>query len=384
MTRIVTAVLAPMTAGDSPAVPVDPPTPLAVLALTRRELGGIGEVRKNVGAMVGKIAPTLNVAEAVEADDAQFTGEPSLVNQAFVAGLRLVKPVFDAVGFNLSGSSAEVPFFTDGKPPFFLTLGLDAKQSVDPATGMEVWTITPPNPSGDVVIAVHGGGFIGQASIFHWILYTTMARQTGATIVVPNYPVAKEDGTGGTAATVVPKMADFIAEQTGKYGAENVSVLGDSAGGTIALAATQELVRRCEEENEDCGSLPSALVLISPVLDLGMTNPDIALVDDPLLNYEASKANGKLWAGDLDTDDPLVSPLYGSFEGLPPTTIYGGSLDLRTPDILVLQQTVGDDPNFDFELRKGEIHDWIIFPFLPDAVAERPGLYEHLGLTDDV
>jgi hypothetical protein len=34
--------------------------------------------------------------------------------------------------------------------------------------------------------------------------------------------------------------------------------------------------------------------------------------------------------------------------------------------------------NFTFEFRKGLIHDWPIYPFLPDAIAPRPGIYAAL------
>ena len=54
-----------------------------------------------------------------------------------------------------------------------------------------------------------------------------MARNTGATVIVPIYPLAPQ----GTAATVVPAMADLISSQIDQHGAENVSVYGDSAGG---------------------------------------------------------------------------------------------------------------------------------------------------------
>lgn len=141
-------------------------------------------------------------------------------------------------------------------------------------------------------------------------------------------------------------MADFIAEQVARHGKDNVSVLGDSAGGSIALA------------------------------------------DDPLLSPASSKRNGQWWAKGLETAEdptgtlhPLASPIYGSLEHLPPTTVYAGSLDLRTPDVLVLQQKVaaaGADVRF--RLRNGQLHDWMIFGFLSDARRENANLDADLGL----
>ncbi|WKG04024.1 alpha/beta hydrolase fold domain-containing protein [Mycolicibacterium sp. HK-90] len=379
-------------------------TPMQRGDMGRGLIPGAGQIRDWALSLVAddqavepSIFDRLGILAAVPSLDPQpfaagtptFTGQPSVVERLFVGGLRLINPILRMAGIELTGSSASIPFISDGTPPFFLTYGLTV--SSGEYDGWKVWTLTPANPSGKVVVAVHGGAFVSQVNIFQWWTYTDMARDTGATVVVPLYPLANAEGTGGTAKTVVPTMADFIADQVAEHGAGNVSVLGDSVGGTIALAAAQELVRRCNGD-EACLSqtLPGHMVLISPFLDLSMSNPNIALVDDPLLSADSSRNYAKLWAAGLGTPDdpdgtknPLASPLYGSLEGLPPTTVYTGSLDMRAPDVLLLQQLAAATPgtDFEFELRNGAIHDWVIFAFLPDAVAERPGMYEHLGIA---
>ena len=346
------------------------------------------DIYQQLGLLGADKAAVVQPVAATEA--ATFTGQPSLVARLFVTALRVVNPILRALGIELTGTSASIPFISDGNPPFFLTSGLEATSTE--YDGWKVWTLTPANPTGKVVVAVHGGAFISQVNVFQWWTYTDMARQTGATVVVPLYPLANKEGTGGTAKTVIPTMADFIADQVGTHGKDNVSVLGDSVGGTIGLTATQELVRRCNGD-ETClaQTLPGSMVLISPFVDLSMGNPNIANVDDPLLNAKTSAQYAKLWAAGLGTPEdpdgtknPLASPLFGSLEDLPPITVYGGSLDMRTPDVLVLQQKAASTPgaDFTFELRNGEIHDWIIFAFLPDATRERPGLYDHLGITN--
>ena len=147
------------------------------------------------------------------------------------------------------------PLLASDNPPWFTTLGLTVQRSE--FDGVPVYTISSPNPSGKYVVGVHGGAYVLQPSLFHWLDYASMARDTGATVVVPIYPLAPQ----GTAGTVVPLMADLISSQIDQHGAENVGVYGDSAGGGIALAAVQELVRRDEP-------VPSHMVLISPALDL--------------------------------------------------------------------------------------------------------------------
>ena len=123
-------------------------------------------------------------------------------------------------------------------------------------------------------LEIYGSAFIFKPVILHWLNYAAMARDTGATVIVPIYPLVPQ---GGTAGTVVPAMADLISSQIDQHGAENVSVYGDSLGGTIALAAVQELVRRGDP-------VPSHMVLISPALDATLSNPAIQFDDDPVFS----------------------------------------------------------------------------------------------------
>ena len=67
---------------------------------------------------------------------------------------------------------------------------------------MPVVQITPVHPDGDYVVAIHGGAGFLPPLILHWIDYSMMAFQTGATIEVPIYPLIQQ---GGTAGVVIPK-----------------------------------------------------------------------------------------------------------------------------------------------------------------------------------
>jgi hypothetical protein len=75
-------------------------------------------------------------------------------------------------------------------------------------------------------VAIHGGPYVVQTNIFHWLTYAAMVRDTGATVVVPIYPLAPQ----GTAATLVPAIADLISSHIDQNGTENVSIYGDAGG----------------------------------------------------------------------------------------------------------------------------------------------------------
>lgn len=308
-------------------------------------------------------------------DDAEslYTGRPSFVHNVVTVGLYVLKAVLRPFGGLLAFTSLKVPFLTDGVPPFFLTPGLDVERSE--FEGMKVWTLTPrKDPTDKAVIALHGGAYMATASIFHWWTYADMARNTGATVIVPLQTLVP---AGGTAASEVPRTADFITAVIDQRGAENVSVFGDSAGGGLALAAMQELARRGSRN-------PARLVLLAPWLDVSMRDPRSAKIRDPLLDLPNLTRSGAKWAGAAGPEDPQASPLFGSSQGLPPTYVYSSSLDLLTVDTLRLRDRVLAEhiPDVTFRLRNGLIHDWFTFPFLPDAHEDRAGVYEDLLGTD--
>lgn len=353
-------------ANDAPEAPVDPPAVLALATFSRRES------EQAVEQTPTSRSTSLTLADGPSWDPSEFTGEPSWVTQIFGAVFGFIGAVGNFFGVDLTIPVTKL--LSSDSPPWFTTLGLDVKR--DEFEGMPVWTLRSPGSTSDeVVIGVHGGAYVVNPVILNWLDYATIAANTGASVVVPIYALA---GEGGTAQTVIPVIADLIADQILQRGAENVSVLGDSAGGNIALIAVQELVRRH-------ATVPSRMVLSSPGVDLTMSNPDIAFVDDPVLGritLPALMAIAPIWADGLELTDPMVSSLYGSLAGLPPITVYSGNRDIVMPDVLRLRDKAAATPGADvtFVLRNGGFHDWAIVTLLPETAELLPDMYRQLGI----
>jgi triacylglycerol lipase len=174
-----------------------------------------------------------------------YTGHPSLVHEIVTLGAKALKVLFTPVGGVLAAVPVKIPLLTDGVPRFFFTRGLDVTQTQ--FKGMALLAFAPPAPTDKVVVAIHGGSYVGEATIFHWWTYTAVAKKTCATVVIPDYTLSP----AGTAETEVPRMADFIAQMIGDHGAQNVSVLGDSAGGGLALLTIDALRLRDRVLAED-------------------------------------------------------------------------------------------------------------------------------------
>jgi triacylglycerol lipase len=258
-----------------------------------------------------------------------------------------------------TGNNPLFGLFLGNTPPKLLPLLLGETVQHTTFEGMSVVQITPAHPSGDYVVAIHGGAFIFAPSLFHWVNYAVTAYQTGATFEVPIYPLLQQ---GGTAAPVVAKMADLISSQIIAHGASHVSVIGDSSGGNLALAATESLVSNGK-------AVPSSLVLLSPWLDLQSTGGLI----------------GREWAAGLPLTDYRVSPGFGSpqqLAGLPHTYVYTGTADSLEPSAIALRQAaiadgVGD--KLSYVVAPGQIHDWVLLA--PWGSQLWPQIDQELGIA---
>ena len=235
--------------------------------------------------------------------------------------------------------------------------------------GMSVVQITPAHPSGDYVVALHGGVFFLPPSLFHWLDYTMMASQTGATFVVPIYPLLQD---GGTAATVVPQMASFISMELGQHGAQNVSLIADSAGGNLALSSVEYILAGNQN-----AAVPASMVLVAPWLDLSLSNPNIGLVDEPLNPLPVGQQLGRVWAGNLPENNYMVSPLYGriSTNSRRPISTRAPWIHSHPTRLLFGQLAAAQGAPVSFVWANGEFHDWTLlsvdgFQYFP---ADRTG-----------
>ncbi|WNV74665.1 alpha/beta hydrolase fold domain-containing protein [Geodermatophilus sp. DSM 44513] len=228
-------------------------------------------------------------------------------------------------------------------------------------TGWPVYRVLPRSRTPvRSAVYVHGGAWVNQIHPLHWRLVAGLAARTGTGFTVPIYPLAPV----GTAATVVPPVADLLAALVDRYGAGRVAVLGDSAGGQIALSAALLL--------RDRGVPPlHRTVLISPATDLTLANPEIDLVEphDPWLARPGTRAAIELWRGDLPLTDPLVSPLFGDLAGLGPLTVFSGTRDITSPDTrLLVGRARAAGVQVDHHEEPGLVH---VHPLLPVSEGRR-------------
>ena len=181
-----------------------------------------------------------------------------------------------------------------------------------------------------VILYCHGGGYSTGSSIYARTLTTKLAASTSMDVLSFDYRLAPEHPYPAALEDAM-KAWDYLMLLG--YGARDVIVAGDSAGGNMALS----LVLKLKKQNR---ILPRGLVLMSPWTDLtssGKSHLTRAEVD-PVLNEEYLKSMIENYASGQALDDPLISPLFGDFEGFPPTYIQVGDNEVLLADATMLHK----------------------------------------------
>ncbi|MFH5924209.1 alpha/beta hydrolase fold domain-containing protein [Roseomonas xinghualingensis] len=225
--------------------------------------------------------------------------------------------------------------------------------------GYPVFTAAPrQGGSNHHILYLHGGAYVFDMAGLHWRVIERMIERTGATVTIPLYPLAPGHNWRDAFGMVRPLHAALAT----RHGAEALTVMGDSAGGGMALALAQQL--------RDAGeALPARLVLFSPWLDVTMRDPGQLEIDpsDPFLAVPPARLAGKWYAADLPTDDPRVSPIFGSLAGLPPIAVFTGTRDMLNSDARRLRARAAEEgAALAFHEEAGMIHVWMMMP-VPEA-----------------
>ena len=188
--------------------------------------------------------------------------------------------------------------------------------------GMQVFHMEAQDDTKPIVLYIHGGAYLHNYSPLHFKAMAEWATATGCGIVTPNYPLLYRY----TACDAHPLMMQLYRQLIQQYSARRLIIMGDSAGGGFTLALAQEI--QC-----DTLELPYRLVLISPWVDV-LGGDDSLQEHDTFLDAEVLRKVGADWADEMDPRAPMISPLYGDMQGLPPTELFTGTWEILYTDII--------------------------------------------------
>ena len=240
---------------------------------------------------------------------------------------------------------------------YVLTQKLKSDVSERAVDGSRVYILSTSEEPDYLVLYLHGGAYINDASASHWSFCDKLARKANAAVVFPIYPLTPNHTWDETFDLVTAVYREMLE-------AANVPVviMGDSAGGGLAAAF-------CEYIGGLGLAQPDKLILFSPWMDISMSNPDVADYEaaDPMLSAYGLVEMGKCWAGDLDLHDYRVSPMFGDFSVLRNAYLFVGTREIFFPDVTEFYSMLQDQhiPS-ELYIGVGMNHVYPLYP-IPEA-----------------
>ena len=229
---------------------------------------------------------------------------------------------------------------------------IEAKQFM----GRNIFIVTPKNreKSDLKILYFHGGSYVAEATKQHWEFLEQIANDTGATIIFPDYPLTPKYNYKDVFKMVVPLYKEIID----RIDTNHFVLMGDSAGAGLGLALEERV-------GEDNLTMPAKTILISPWLDVRLTNPVIEEIEekDKQLNKETLKLAGFAYAGEDGINNYLVNPIEGDLSKLKNITILTGTYDILNPDVHLLKEKaekVGIGSQINVKEYEQASHIWMI------------------------
>ena len=209
-----------------------------------------------------------------------------------------------------------------------------------------------------ILMLAHGGGFAFGSALTHRAFASALVVELQCEVWIPEYRLAPEHPFPAPLEDIV-SVLDGLAGRS-----EDLWVLGDSAGGNLALSAAMEWKNLSGQQVQGLG-------LFSPWLDLrAHSNSNRSNQTDlspferlDMVEYASHYLQGS------QAEDPRVAPLNQSLSGLSNVYIEASKAEYLYPDFeLACEVFRGQNVSFVDRLETSALHGWQLFPdVLPEA-----------------
>jgi epsilon-lactone hydrolase len=239
--------------------------------------------------------------------------------------------------------------------------------------------VVPARNRNRLLVHVHGGAYVFGAGIGGADEGVMLAGLGGFKVLAIDYrmppdfpyPAAIDD------AMAVWKKAVTMANP------KNMAIFGSSTGGGLTLA----MALRARDEHLP---LPAAMAPGTPWADLTDTGDSYETnewIDNVLVSAHGILADAALlYAGGHDLKDPMLSPIYGDFRGLPPAILTTGTRDLFLSNTVRTHRKLRRaGVEADLNVYEGQSHAQYMFdpdvPETKEAMADIAAFFDrHLGV----
>lgn len=210
------------------------------------------------------------------------------------------------------------------------------------------------------LLLLPGGGFVFPATPMHRAFAAALSVALEARTLLVHYRVAPEHPFPAGLDDCLAAYRYLLSEGVDP---QRIVIAGESAGGGLTLSLLLAV--------KAAGlPLPGAAVAISALADLTYSGESRRYnrLRDPILPVHRSIDLNEIYLGDTNPSHPLVSPVYGDFEGMPPMLIQVGSTEILLDDSLrVAASARAKAVSVQVEVWREMPHGWHLVSMIPET-----------------
>ena len=222
------------------------------------------------------------------------------------------------------------------------------------------WFGEPGLASRGTILYLHGGAWCMHFPFSFRRHATTLSAMTGMRVLLPEYRLAPEHPFP---AAIDDCFAVYRWLLDQGYAERPLAIAGDSAGGSLSLIT---LMRA----RDAMLPIPACAALLSPSTDATMSAPSAKYnaEADPMFSPAATGLLADIYCPGQDLGNPLLSPLFGNWNGLPPLLFHVGSTEMILDDSVRAHdraRQAGVDAQI--EVFVGLPHVFHVFEWMPES-----------------
>ena len=213
------------------------------------------------------------------------------------------------------------------------------------------WVLAPGADADVRLLYLHGGGWVSGSGGNYLPLAAEISATARCAVLLPDYRLAPEHPFPAGLEDCIDAY-DWLIENgpTGPGPAKATFIAGDSAGGNLTLATLLALRDRGRP-------LPSGGIALSAATDFTLASESLKTVEDPIISARTMPEFRERYLGMTDPTDPLASPVFGDYHGIPPLLIQVGEQEmLRDDSVRVAEKALADGVSVKFEVWPGMVH----------------------------
>lgn len=213
------------------------------------------------------------------------------------------------------------------------------------------WVLAPGADPDLRLLYLHGGGWVSGSGGNYLPLAADISLAAKCAVLLPDYRLAPEHRfPAGLEDCVAAHEWLRLNGPAGPGRAKATFIAGDSAGGNLTLATL--LALRDRKLPLPLGGIP-----LSAATDFTLASQSLKTVEDPIISARTMPEFRERYLHKSDPRNPLASPVFAEYHGIPPLLIQVGEHEmLRDDSIRVAKKAREDGIPVKLEVWPGMVH----------------------------